>query len=114
MSKKSLARLRQDGVEKVWEKYERDAIYIAKIYGVHYTSVYNCLRSYCIENGKNYQRFLRQPHKPHVVKHKVHKVDSDIDFIFGILSSSTPGDVQDIKECAHMLSIIKEKIKEAI
>ena len=138
MSKKSLARLRQDGIEEVWEKYQRDAVYVAKIYDVHYTSVYSALRRYCIENNKNYQSFLRCPHKPHVFKHngrkkklviaktpavgqtrfKIRKqpfeVDRDIDFIWNILNTSTPENVEDIRECAHMLCVSINKIKEAI
>ena len=128
MSKENWQRLRQDGIQRVWERYGGDTAYIAKLYGVSQSFVYKSLRIHCINTKQDYQSFLRFPHKPHIlkikgVKRKVKlgtfgkkmkfrpsrnfleavKIDSDIDFILEILKTSRADDVDDIIECAQMI-----------
>lgn len=136
MSKRNARRLRQDGIERIWEQYARDAKAIADVYEVSLKTVYDMLRIHCINTKQDYRSFLRVPHKPHVLKnkrvmkdvrlmkttpkkkfrikpkfHEEGKVDSDIDFILGILRECTADDIDDIIECTQMLLATIDKLR---
>lgn len=129
LSKESLQNLRQSGIENVWKRYEGDTAYIAKLYDIAQSTVYNELRIHCIKTNQNYQAFLRFPHKQHVFKmkgilqetkvvqipksanklifskklSKKKEIESDIDFIINLIRVSKPSDTYYIRECAKML-----------
>lgn len=67
----------RENIETIWRRYGGDAYYIAKLYQISSSSVYRILRQYCKDNNKNYQAYLRYPHKNHVMRNgKVVRVKS--------------------------------------
>lgn len=58
----------RENIENIWRRHNGDAYLIARMYGISPSSVYRILREYCKDNNKNYQAYLRYPHKPHVMR----------------------------------------------
>lgn len=60
-----MQRLKQDGIEKIWLENEGNVAFISKQYKVSCSMVYSAMREHCKYEGKDYESFLRRPHKPH-------------------------------------------------
>lgn len=52
-------------IEEVWLENAGDVACISNQCGISQGMVYYTMRKYCYKNGKDYQSYLRHPHKPH-------------------------------------------------
>lgn len=52
-------------IEEVWLENEGDVARISNKCGISKRTVYHKMKKYCNKNGKNYQSYLRHPHKQH-------------------------------------------------
>ena len=99
-------------IEEVWLENAGDVACISNQCGISQGMVYYRMRKYCYKNGKDYQSYLRHPHKPHkpyerhVYKtqksalEKIHrkepilvKNEEDESYISELLNSSNDDDV---------------------